>query len=152
MTDWNFHNNEHNRYPPETLRELDAEFDAIDCAIEAKSFQVRRLTEVERRVRQLEQNTVTKAPLSKHTDGLCETIGGFVGKELDALERRITGTATVRDKGVWKSTEVYCAGETVTDHGSLWLCKASATMDRPGKSPDWRLAAKGGKGAERPAR
>jgi hypothetical protein len=80
--------------------------------------------------------------LDTRTNTLCESIGRFVGESMNELEAKLAGTATVKDMGVWKSTQVYCAGEGVSDKGSFWIAKTT-TQSRPGSNGDWRLAAKG---------
>jgi hypothetical protein len=48
-------------------------------------------------------------------------------------------------KDVYESGTEYVRGDLVTDDGSLWLCKAETTTDRPGRSAAWRLICKRGK-------
>lgn len=57
---------------------------------------------------------------------------GGAGKLLD----------TYRDD--YQAGQTYDAGDTVTDHGSLFLCKRM-TQARPGASPDWKLIVKRGR-------
>ena len=48
-------------------------------------------------------------------------------------------------KDVFDGGTTYDAGDVVTDDGSLWLCKAATTTDRPGTSSAWKLICKRGK-------
>jgi hypothetical protein len=48
-------------------------------------------------------------------------------------------------KDVYDAGATYTQGDLVTDDGSLWLCKAQETTDRPGRSAAWRLIVKRGK-------
>jgi len=48
-------------------------------------------------------------------------------------------------KDVFDGATTYDAGDVVTDDGSLWLCKAATTSDRPGTSSAWKLICKRGK-------
>jgi len=48
-------------------------------------------------------------------------------------------------KDVYDHGTTYTHGDLVTDDGSLWLCKAGTTTDRPGRSAAWRLIVKRGK-------
>ena len=48
-------------------------------------------------------------------------------------------------KDIYDAATTYTQGDLVTDDGSLWLCKAAATTDRPGRSSAWRLIVKRGK-------
>jgi hypothetical protein len=48
-------------------------------------------------------------------------------------------------KDVYDHAATYSQGDLVTDDGSLWLCKAQTTTDRPGRSMAWRLIVKRGK-------
>jgi hypothetical protein len=48
-------------------------------------------------------------------------------------------------KDVYDAGADYARGDLVTDDGSLWLCKAETTTDRPGRSAAWRLICKRGK-------
>jgi hypothetical protein len=45
-------------------------------------------------------------------------------------------------RGAHEAGAIYRRGELLTDAGSLWLC-LHETTDRPGKSHNWRLVAKG---------
>lgn len=51
-------------------------------------------------------------------------------------------------KDVYEQGATYAGGDVVTDDGSLWLCKAATTTDRPGRSSAWRLICKRGKDAK----
>jgi len=51
-------------------------------------------------------------------------------------------------KDVYEQGATYTGGDVVTDDGSLWLCKAATTTDRPGRSSAWRLICKRGKDAK----
>lgn len=59
-----------------------------------------------------------------------------------ALEQRIS---EFKYCGVWQPGTVYRESNSVTDSGSLWMCMAPQTTQRPGDGPDWRLAVKRGK-------
>ena len=48
-------------------------------------------------------------------------------------------------RDVYDAATDYTQGDVVTDDGSLWLCKASTTTDRPGTSSAWKLICKRGK-------
>jgi hypothetical protein len=48
-------------------------------------------------------------------------------------------------KDVYDAGADYARGDLVTDDGSLWLCKAETTTDRPGRSAAWKLICKRGK-------
>jgi hypothetical protein len=49
-------------------------------------------------------------------------------------------------RGVFKAGEVYGLGDAVTWAGSLWICGADATTDKPGEGSDaWQLAVKKGR-------
>jgi hypothetical protein len=48
-------------------------------------------------------------------------------------------------RDVFDGATDYAAGDVVTDDGSLWLCKAATTNDRPGTSSAWKLICKRGK-------
>jgi hypothetical protein len=48
-------------------------------------------------------------------------------------------------RDVYDGATTYDAGDVVTDDGSLWLCKAATTTDRPGQSSAWKLICKRGK-------
>jgi len=48
-------------------------------------------------------------------------------------------------RDVYDGATTYAAGDVVTDDGSLWLCKAATTTDRPGQSSAWKLICKRGK-------
>ena len=48
-------------------------------------------------------------------------------------------------RDVFDGATDYAAGDVVTDDGSLWLCKATTTTDRPGTSSAWKLICKRGK-------
>lgn len=48
-------------------------------------------------------------------------------------------------KDVYDAAADYARGDVVTDDGSLWLCKADTTTDRPGQSSAWKLICKRGK-------
>lgn len=52
-------------------------------------------------------------------------------------------TAIVLDAGVWKEDTSYAAGDGVTLGGSFFIAQ-TATLAKPGKSDDWRLAVKRG--------
>lgn len=51
-------------------------------------------------------------------------------------------------KDVYDHGTTYTQGDLVTDDGSLWLCKAGTTTDRPGRSGAWRLICKRGRDAK----
>ncbi len=59
-----------------------------------------------------------------------------------ALEDRI---AEFKYRGIWQSGIVYRECNSVTDNGSLWICMARESTQRPGNGSDWRLAVKRGK-------
>jgi len=48
-------------------------------------------------------------------------------------------------KDVYDGATDYVRGDVVTDDGSLWLCKADTTTERPGQSSAWKLICKRGK-------
>ena len=48
-------------------------------------------------------------------------------------------------RDVFDAATDYAKGDLVTDDGSLWLCKADTTSDRPGSSSAWKLICKRGK-------
>jgi len=48
-------------------------------------------------------------------------------------------------RDVYDAAADYAQGDVVTDDGSLWLCKAATTTDRPGTSSAWKLICKRGK-------
>jgi hypothetical protein len=56
-----------------------------------------------------------------------------------------TGKFADSYKDVYDAAVVYLQGDVVTDDGSLWLCKAATTTDRPGQSSAWKLICKRGK-------
>lgn len=51
---------------------------------------------------------------------------------------------TIIDRGVYKPTETYEAGDAATYAGCLWIAKRQTT-DKPERSDDWRLAVKCGR-------
>jgi len=59
-----------------------------------------------------------------------------------ALEARIS---EFKYCGVWQSGMSYRECNSVTDDGSIWICMARESTQRPGNGPDWRLAVKRGK-------
>lgn len=67
-----------------------------------------------------------------------------------ALERRVKELESkpqLKYLGTWHPGP-HRAGEFVTDHGSMWYCKAIATHDRPGENSEaWQLAVKRGRDA-----
>jgi len=56
-----------------------------------------------------------------------------------------TGKFADSYRDVFDAATTYVAGDVVTDDGSLWLCKAATTSDRPGTSSAWKLICKRGK-------
>jgi len=56
-----------------------------------------------------------------------------------------TGKFADSYKDVFDIAGTYARGDVVTDDGSLWLCKAETTSDRPGTSSAWKLICKRGK-------
>ena len=95
--------------------------------------------------RAAKKSTVTVS--KRELDFVIETIGGFVGKELDPILSRIE-KLEAQTSGVWAGDwhqDMACAeGELVTDKGALWLCTAP-THDRPGDNASaFRLIVKNG--------
>ena len=62
---------------------------------------------------------------------------------IEALERHIRETATMKYRGVWRDTDGYLPGDCVTHAGSLWVCNAINNA-RPGTAKTWTLAVKKG--------
>jgi integrin beta 3 len=58
------------------------------------------------------------------------------------IEKQVK-VATVLDTGVYKADQQYGKGDGVSWGGSFWIAQKDTT-DKPGHSPDWRLAVKRG--------
>ena len=90
----------------------------------------------------------TAAVSRKDFEFAIETIGMFVGKELDPIVQRIekleAQSSGVKWAGAWHDGMRCAEGELITDRGSLWLC-TSPTHDRPGDNASaFRLIVKNG--------
>jgi hypothetical protein len=62
-------------------------------------------------------------------------------RELMELQRDEKRTPADWYRGVWREGEAHLRGESVTDHGALWMCLAD-TSERPGTSDHWKMTAK----------
>lgn len=51
------------------------------------------------------------------------------------------------DRGVYRDTEAYEKGDSVSYGGSVWIARKDAPEGKPGGSDDWRLAVKKGRDA-----
>ncbi|HTK88437.1 MAG TPA: hypothetical protein VL329_11910 [Nitrospiraceae bacterium] len=47
-------------------------------------------------------------------------------------------------RGIYKASQAYAQGDSVTHDGSTWICLTGSTRAVPGKSDDWQLAVKRG--------
>lgn len=81
---------------------------------------------------------------------LAPVIRDFLDSTVTTLQERIRqleDRPTLKYAGLWNEHQQFNEGEFVTDHGSLWFCKAT-TRTRPGASKDWQLAVKRGRDAK----
>jgi hypothetical protein len=65
-------------------------------------------------------------------------------KRLDAIEKSV---ADFTYKGVWEDGTAYVARNSVSCGGSMWICMAERTVQRPGDGSDWTLVVKRGRDA-----
>lgn len=67
----------------------------------------------------------------------------FTGGDVQEREVRIPAMLYC---GVFKPTQKYSQGDTVTYSNSCWVCIVAETSATPGVSPDWKMAARGERG------
>jgi hypothetical protein len=102
-----------------------------------------RVTQLERRVRQLEALLGVGC-----ADGgpLVKAIGHSIGRAKDELRRELDELKhrpVLHDAGVWRDDHGYDAGSLVTYNGGGWIAqRGTAPGERPGASPGFRLAIK----------
>lgn len=80
---------------------------------------------------------------------IINAISEEVAAQLKAQNARIAALEARMDqfqyRGVWDAGTVYRQSNCVSDGGSMWICMAAQSTQRPGDGPDWRLAVKRGK-------
>ena len=96
---------------------------------------------LEARIAKLERKPgIAKAELDAILKGIAETVGQHIAKCFAELR----ADCTMRFKGVWAADAEYLRGDTVSHDGSLWVAVDRTKGGTPGKSCDWKLAAKRG--------
>jgi hypothetical protein len=91
-----------------------------------------------------------------NADAMAAAVADAISAVATPLLNRIIGlerhVKALQDKpsldyrGVWQRGAEYAVGHLVTDHGSLWICRAHRVASRPGDdSLSWRLVAKRGR-------
>ena len=87
----------------------------------------KRITSLETANKRAKKSTSTVS--RKDFEFAIETIGRFVGKELDPILQRIekleTQSSGVKWAGIWHDGLRCAEGELVTDRGSLWICTSA---------------------------
>jgi hypothetical protein len=83
--------------------------------------------------------------LCRTPNALFDHLAKMCRKNHDALEARIAvlEQTPMEYRGIFQSGRSYRKNAVVTFAGSLWICKATETVGKPGDGPDWTLCCKG---------
>ncbi len=76
-----------------------------------------------------------------------EAVAAVVPEQVEsAVSEMVKSVPRMEYRGVWSEGLGVCRkGDAVTFGGSLWICRAEETTDKPGTSPAWQLAVKKGR-------
>jgi hypothetical protein len=78
---------------------------------------------------------------------LADHVDTKISQRLEPLERELVelrARSAFQYRGVWKSDDMYAAGDFVTYQGGIWHCSADSTKAKPGGGLPWTLAVKSG--------
>jgi hypothetical protein len=121
---------------------------AVDLDEQVEANRQRR--EAAKVVRVLPPPKAKAAPYvtQKQMDRHCETIGVFVAKVLEPLEKRIAeleSRPVLSFAGTWRAASAYAKGACVQHSGGMWMARTDSAGKRPNEHASaWRLIVKRG--------
>jgi hypothetical protein len=80
-------------------------------------------------------------------DDVASVVDEAIHRAIEPLQAELVelrARSAFQYRGVWKSEDMYRAGDFVTFQGGIWHCSVDSTKVKPGGGPPWVLAVKSG--------